>query len=249
MFDAVVTAGGRLQPGEAVRFGTDVKALIAIGGTTLLEKIVAALRALPAVQRVCVVGPAAARTTTAADVWINEYPSGEENIMAALQAGRTEKVIYCTSDLPFVSAGAIADFIARVRGDIDGAYPIFTRAEFTRAFPGGRASFVRLADGEWTGGNVMLVDPQKLLADPQLIRRGFRARKNPLALAAIFGPALALKYLAGRARVDDLVVRGGRLIGGKVAAVRGADPVLAMDCDNAEDIEYARSREDARSPA
>ena len=50
---------------------------------------------------------------------------------------------------------------------------------------------------------------------------------------------MSLRFMAGRARVADLETRAAQLLRKPVSAVRGADPSLAMDCDDAQDFEYA----------
>jgi len=90
-------------------------------------------------------------------------------------------------------------------------------------------------------GSVIVVEPQALIRRFRLLARGFRSRKQPLAMASLFGPALTARYLLGALWVADLEKRGSRLIGATAVAVRGADPSLAMDCDDPADFEYARA--------
>jgi molybdopterin-guanine dinucleotide biosynthesis protein A len=104
VLDAVVTAGGRLSPSEARAFGTDVKALVRVGDRTMLAVVVDALRKTPGTARIVVVGPQRARSSTpGVDQWIDEFPTGEENLIAALQAGATDRIVFSASDLPFVT--------------------------------------------------------------------------------------------------------------------------------------------------
>ena len=241
-FDALITAAGRLTPAEAARFGADIKALVRIGDMTLLEILTGALRRVPQIARLVVVGPAAARAGADADVWINEGPSGEENVFAALRSARSERALFAASDLPFIGPASLEDLIARAPAGADAAYPIFTREEFERAFPGARSSYARLADAEWTGSSVLLLRPAFALRNERLIRRVFAARKSLAALAALLGPVLALRYARNQLRVADVLARAERLTGGSIIAVRGAGPELAMDCDQSADFEYAMAR-------
>jgi hypothetical protein len=243
VLNAAVTAAGRLGPEAAQRYGTDIKALVRIGGQTLLATLVAALRGVPEIGRITVVGPAAARDFGATvDTWLDERETGEENVLAALRGAGGGRLVVCASDLPFVTARAVEDLVARTPSTADCAYPIFTREEFSAAFPGGRSSFARLADGEWTGGSVLVLDADAVLHNEKLLRRAFAARKNLVTLAALLGPALALRYATGRLRVSDVQERINALTHGSIMAIRGADPALAMDCDELRDFEYAQAR-------
>jgi len=244
--DAIVTAGARLPPALASRVGTDVKALARIGGRTLLEIAVEALAGTAGVARTIVVAPRSARSCgVRPDVWIDEFANGHENLLAALGAVRTPRALFAASDLPFLTSRAVLDFVARVPAQAAGAYPIFERGEFEAAFPNARSKFVRLADGCWTGGSVMLLEPRALLARASLVRRAFDARKNPLGLAALLGMRFAVKFLVGQARVGDVERRAAQLMGDPIAAIRGADPSLAMDCDEACEFDYAIERASA----
>jgi len=248
--DAVVAAGGRLRDHEALRFGSDVKALVRIGGLTLIERIVAALRAAPEIGNVVVVGPESVRRAAPdIDRWIPEASTGEENVLLALRAGRTARVLFCASDMPFVRADAIADFLSRVPAAARAAYPVFARDDFLAAYPGGRTRFVRLSDGEWTGGSVFALDPAWLVEREALLRRAFSARKNPASLAGLFGPWVAARFALGRVGITDIEARATALLGSTVCVIRGADPCLAMDCDEVADFEFALARTSAPRPA
>lgn len=250
MIDALVTAAGRLSAADAKRFGSDIKALVPIGNRTLLTICIEALRGVRDVDRIVVVGSHNARAAAPdVDIWIDEQRTGEDNVTAALEAARSDRVVFCASDMPFVSSSAIDDLLARTPAGPDCAYPIFTRAEFQAAFPGGRSSFAALADGEWTGGSALALVPATLLRNVRLLRQAFAARKNLVALAGLLGPALALRYARHQLRVSDIKSRIESLIHGRVEIVRGADPGLAMDCDEAADFEYARTHVEQRTRA
>ncbi|MDQ6781668.1 MAG: hypothetical protein M3Z37_11020, partial [Candidatus Eremiobacteraeota bacterium] len=60
--------------------------------------------------------------------------------------------------------------------------------------------------------------------------------------ASLFGAQVMLRYVSGRLSVADVEQRLSFLVGGNARAVVGAHPALAMDCDDAADIEFANSR-------
>ncbi len=223
-------------------FGTDVKALVRIGGKPIIATVVHALRETPGIGAIRVVGPAQARHFAGpVDEWIDELPTGEENLMAALHAARTERIVMSASDLPFVTPSTYADLLAKVAPDLDAAYPVFRREEFLAAYPDGRSKFASLADGSWTGGSAFVFNRTPLLRDERVIARGFGARKSLFALAALLGPALLARFVFGRLRIGDVEQRASQLIGGRVRALAGCDPALAMDCDDLGDFAYAHA--------
>ena len=215
-----------------------------IGGRTLLEAVVGALRAVPAVERVVVVGPRAAQAVApSVDEWIDEFPTGEDNLIAALQAGRTDRVVFSASDLPFVTPASFLGLIARAAPAIDAAYPIYRREDFLKTYPGGRTKFASLADGAWTGGSAFVLRPAPFLANIAVLKRGFAARKSLFALASLLGVALLAKFALRGLRVSDVEQRASAVLGARLKAITGADAALAMDCDDAVDFAYAGASE------
>ncbi len=242
VIDALVTAGARLPLELARRFETDIKALVPIGGVTLIDRTIAALRGVGVVERITVVGPAEIRRRIDVDRFVDETASGEKNLLAGLEAVQGERTLLCASDMAFVTAGALDDLLLRAPAPAVVVYPIYTRSEFDAAFPGGRSAFARLADGEFTGGSAFVVRAAALRERSALLSKAFGARKNLFALAAILGPALAFAFVRGAANVGQIEVRASALLGGTVVALRGADPALALDCDDATDFTYAQAR-------
>jgi molybdopterin-guanine dinucleotide biosynthesis protein A len=242
VFDAVVLAAGRLAAHEARSAGVELKAIARVGKSTPLHAIVGALRASRPVARVIVVGPGDLHGTLhEVDVWVDERASGEENVLAGLRNAHTPRAIVTASDAPFVEATHVNDFLSRVPADADFAYPVFSSEEFLSAFPQGRSTFARVGSTLWTGGSLCIMNVALALRHAPLIRRGFRARKSQLAMASLLGVEGVLRYVTGRLDIQDIEQRIGRLTGGRAAAIRGAHPALAMDCDSARDIAYART--------
>ena len=239
--DVVILSAGRLTSADAARLGVEVKALARIAGRSLLEIAIDAMRAAKVIDRVIIVGPAEARAAARdADIWLDEHPTGEDNVLAGITAARTRRALLSASDLPFIRASHIDDFMTRFSAAVDVAYPIYERDEFLTAFPGGRTKFARVGSTEWTGGSVCVVSRDLALRHESMIRRGFQSRKRPAALAALFGWDLFARYCVGRISIADVERRLSTLCGGQAHAVRGADPALAMDCDDANDIAYAQ---------
>ena len=249
-FDAAILAAGRLSDREAERAGVRIKALVQVGESTPLAAVIAALRAARAVNRVIVVGPAELRSASnGVDEWVDERATGEENVLAGLRAATTRRAIVSASDVPFVRAEYIDDFLSRVPSDADFAYPVYERAEFLRMFPHGRSRFARIRTGCFTGGSLCLMNVAVALRNHAMIRRAFAARRSQLAMASLLGADCVIRHVAGRLEIGHIEQRLGRLTGGRAVAVRGAHPALAMDCDSAEDIEYVRSNAERWRPA
>lgn len=241
---AVITAGGRIDGIFARAAGTCVKALAPVRGTTMLQRMIDALRA-SGVAQVAVVGGNEVRTACASHVdrFVEESPSGSENLLRALRAWpEDERLLYATSDLPYVTAAAIADFVQRVgRGTL--AVALVEYDEFAARFPNAPPFGIRLA-GEWVVNGGLFSIPhgatEKLAG---VATRFFEARKRPWRMASLVGPSVLVRFLSGRLRVSDLETMALHVLKVPAQALRGCAPELAFDVDTAVDYRYACSHE------
>ncbi|GAB4457546.1 MAG: nucleotidyltransferase family protein [Armatimonadaceae bacterium] len=259
---AIVTAGGPVGGDLAAQAGTDLKALLPIGGEPLLVHVLQALRHAPGVGSITVIGPKSRIETVARDAGaervIEAGRDGDENLMIGLEAlsaargadsAPGQPVLFAASDLPFLDTEATTEFLNAATGkDADIVYPILTRQRFAAAFPDVPKTYARLADGEMTGGSVLLLNPDALLRNRNLIGEVFQARKNELAMAKLLGFAFAVRYKMGKLTVADAVRRASELTGCSCAVLSDADPRLAYDIDDTTDYNDAVRRwENART--
>jgi molybdenum cofactor guanylyltransferase len=112
-FDAVVLAGG-----DARRLGGEEKAAVEVGGLSLLERALGAVRGA---EQVIGVGPR--RWTSAPVRWTSEIPAGGGPLratVAGLELVTSEIVIVLAVDYPFVGPEVVA-LLVRAAGGRDGA--------------------------------------------------------------------------------------------------------------------------------
>lgn len=242
---AVVTAGGRIDGAFASEAGTGVKALASIHGASMLDRIIDALRANGA-DRVAVVGGEEVRAACKGrvDRVIDEAPSGSENMLRALHAWPDdgERLVYATSDLPFVTASAIAAFLARVPESTLGV-PLAGYDRFCRRFPGAPPFGIALAGERVVNGGVFTV-PHGTAERLTAVATGFfDARKRPWRMASLVGPSVFFRFLLRRLSVGDLEARAARVLGVPARAIRDCAPELAYDVDTFEEYEYARAHD------
>ena len=110
MFDAIVLCGG-----GATRLGGADKAMVEVGGRTLLER---ALDAVADAARTIAVGPR--RDIPGAIVWALEQPPGGgpvAGIDAGLELVREDAVVILGVDHPFVDEACISDLLAHFDRD------------------------------------------------------------------------------------------------------------------------------------
>ncbi len=238
---AVVTAGGRIEGPFAELAGTQVKALAQVRGTTMLQRTIEALRGA-GTTRLAVVGGDEVRAACGAlvDRFVDESVSGSENMMRALRAwpDDAEPLVYATSDLPYVNADAIRDFLNRVApGTL--AIPLAESGRYAARFPSAPASGIRLAGERVVNGGVFAIPggSGEMLAG---IARGFfDLRKRPWRMASLIGPITLVRFFLGRLSVAHLEGIAARALRVPALGVRDCAPELAFDVDTLEEYHYA----------
>ena len=108
-------------------------------------------------------------------------------------------------------------------------------------FPGVSRTYIKLADGLVTGGNVFMVDPQFVRSNEALIRKVLELRKKPLALASMLGVGLIFKYITGRLRIVDVENKARSWLGLEGRGVIIDSPEIGVDVDKPSDYMLALS--------
>ena len=238
---AVVTAGGRIEGPFAQAAGTPVKALASVRGTTMLARVIAALRQAGATE-IAVIGGSEVRAAcgTLVERVVDESPSGSINLLSALRAWPEdgEPLLYATSDLPYVTGDAVSDFLGRIApGTL--AVSLAEFAAFERRFPGSSGFGITLAGERVVNGGLFLIPSGAAERLAVFARRFFEARKRPWQMASFVSPIVLLRFLFGRLSIAHLEGMAARLLGVPSAAVRNCAPELAFDVDTDSEYRYA----------
>lgn len=242
---AIITAGGRLPKALRILSPSPVKALLPLGGRTLLERAAEAAQACGMLQRIVVVGGDEVQHATPAGV---EYVREGEDVIDNINngfvtlGGLEHNYVIISPDLPFLSAAGMVAFIAGAREKAAMAFPLVSREDFLSRFPGAKNRFERLDGGCVTMGSMIYLTGQMLQWNIPLGRDFFRNRKLPYKLAGMLGWSIIWGYLTGRLRLTQLEARATRLMGGEVRGVWVNDAGIAYDIDNRENFQYALTR-------
>lgn len=237
MIPAVVTAGGRWRDGTP-------KALLEVGGRTLLGRVQDALHGSGRVDGAWIVGPedSLQEHVSHPSRLIPEGATGIDNLrrgLAQVDAG-DGLALFAATDLPFLSPSAVRSLVECAPGDADIVFPIFTRAEFERDFPGSPGIYTPMDGDHWTGGSAFLLRPAAIERNAALLERVFTARKRQWAMARLLGLSFALRFATGRLSIAAAEARATDLTGCRCRVVRGCDPALAFDVDDEHDLAHAR---------
>lgn len=245
MIDAVVLAGRRNE-GE-LRSVSDAQweALIEIAGTPMTGWVIRALREVPAIDRIVVVGPEGLRPELRPQDAL--VPPSETLLESASSGAAATRpgchVLFVTGDVAMLTPMAVSEFLERAEGIPSEAwYPIVAKARVEADFSGNRRTYVRLRDGTFTGGNLLLLAPGIWERGIGQAQRLIAMRKQPLRLAAMIGIYFVLRLVIGRATIADAQERFSRLLGMKVRAVVSSHPEVGVDIDHPSDVPYGEQK-------
>lgn len=255
--DVILPAGGRVDDEFAARVGTHYKAIVQVGGRSVLGRIIEAVRSLPEIGRIVVIGPKAVQEhpeAVGANIFLDEGETGPENIfrgLAALIGGAPAgeersandapgRVLIVTTDLPFLTGDNLRRYIDLCPKDKDFTVPLIGKNAWSEAYPGADATFVKLKDGEWTTGCAYLATPAGLYRAKPHIERVFAVRKSKMGIAKLLGPVFVAKWLLNRLTVADVERKVRQLLDCSAVAVPNSPPELAFDIDYLDDYEHAQ---------
>jgi CTP:molybdopterin cytidylyltransferase MocA len=239
---AVLLAGGATSEAFQAVAGVPHRALAEIGGRPMIEIVLEAVRGSRWIGRIVLVGGPELDGIGPVDA---RLPPGEglvANITAGIRAcDGFAYVLLVTADLPFLTTEAVDRLVeAGIASGGGLCYPAIQKEENERAFPGMRRTYARLADGFFTGGNLVLVEPEVLLAQEARVARAYAARKKPWQLAFLFGLRTVWQLLRGTLTLAAIESRASRILGVPVRVLLLPYPQLGADIDRPEDLEMAR---------
>jgi molybdopterin-guanine dinucleotide biosynthesis protein A len=237
---AIVLAGAPAEPEMAEMYGIRNRAELPIAGKTMIRHILDALSASSHVGDIHVVGDIECDGVKHID---SRETLIDNLILGAEACPDADRVLVCTSDIPAVTAEVIDDFIGRcTEPDIDFFYPVVTREDSERRFPGVKRTYARMAEGTFTGGNVMLFRRQFLLENGDTIREAIRQRKSVTKLAGLLGYGTLVRVIvaqtvwSGAIRLRDLERVAGRILNARIKAVPTPYAEIAADVDRMDHI-------------
>lgn len=252
MINAIVLAGGR-ESGLDAQIPN--KAFIQVGGRPLVAFVVSALQSARGIGRIVVAGPTEElRRGLPTEVLV--VPDGGtimDNVVNATGLlGSQTLTLVVGADIPLLTSGVIDEFLATCAKDqADLFYAAVPQQAMERQFPGARKTYVRLTEGAFCGGSVMLFNPKVLHRARAFVERALAARKQPWLLAQLFGWSIVLKFAAGRLGIDELVAKASEVMGIIVKPVIIPRPELALDVDigKPENLRLIQAALAARDPA
>jgi molybdopterin-guanine dinucleotide biosynthesis protein A len=246
-FTAVVLAGAR--PGTdpvAAYAGVSHKGLIELGGRTLLQRVVAALDGAGA-SRIAVAADDPALLAalpdlhTAAALERLETAAGPSQTVGHALEALGAPLLVTTVDHALLQPEWVRRFLDDAPADADVAVLLAPEAAVKAAAPQTQRTYLRFADGRYSGCNLFLLRTERAKAAVALWRTVERHRKRPWKIALLLGPGMLLRYALGRLTLDQAVEQLGRRAGLRAAAVRTPFGLAAVDVDKPADLDLVRT--------
>ncbi len=241
-FNALVLAGSRgTADPVAVHAGVSDKALIEIDGRTMLARVADALGAAGAARIIASVSSdAVADHARSIGIEVRRAaPGPSRSVAEALDAIGTPLLV-TTADHALLRPEWVTNFLADAPADADVAVLLARRETIDADVPGTTRTYLRFADGDWSGCNLFHFASPRAVAATRLWQQVEADRKRPWRIVRRLGPGLLLRYLIRRLTLGEAVAHLGRVAGIEAAIVAARAGAAAVDVDKPADLALVR---------
>ncbi|MCY0880082.1 MAG: nucleotidyltransferase family protein [Firmicutes bacterium] len=245
---AIVLAGQPNQGLLKAQSASAYEAEIVVAGRRMADWVLDALQEAPSVSSIGLVGPESLRREGVALAPMTGTLFG--NIVAGLQTAPpgAERVLFLTSDIPWITAEIVEAFLAAAPRDVDVVYPVIPKQEVVTRFGASKRTYVRLKEGVFTGGNIFLARAQAVVRLKEQAERLIAHRKSPWKLAQDVGWGLLARFATGRLSLDEVEARVGRVLGITGRALIFPYAEAGVDVDKPEDLRLAEQELGRQQP-
>jgi len=240
---ALLLAGSR--PGTdtfAQAHGTDLKALIPVGGVPMLARPATALLAAPEIDQVRVLTQQPERIAAAlpTDARLSVEYSGA-TIAATLESILADPstrypLLVTTADHALLDPAMITDFCSRAAG-ADVAIGLVEQRALMARLPGTERTWLNFRGGAYSGANLFAFGSAKAVQAVALWRSVEQDRKKGWRMIAALGPGVLLGAVLRLRSLDQTLASVGRRLGLTIRKVELANPLAAVDVDKPADHE------------
>lgn len=241
-FNALVLAGSR--PGGdplALYAGVPAKALIEIGGQPMLTRVVTALREAGAGSvAVAASDPQVIALARTLGCGIVPAAAGPSDSAAAGFRALGVPMLLTTADHALLQPDWVRHFVDQQGQGTDVSVLLARRETIEQAAPGTRRTYLRFADGAWSGCNLFFLATPAAAAALQLWQMVEADRKRPWRIVGRLGPLLLLRYLLGRLTLREAIAHLGKRAGIAAQAIESPFGLAAVDVDKPEDLTLVR---------
>ena len=241
MIDALVLAGSKNDGPLKNCSSAPYEAMITIGRKAMIEYVIDAMRNSKQIDRIVVVGPTDVPNFCRRDD-VKVVPA-VENLMDNLHRGveslpGAKRILLATCDIPLISSQAIEDFL-ELCGDMsaDVYYPVVPRDVVEKRYLQAKRTYVPFREGDFTGGNLFLVDPGAVKRCMEKGRLLVEARKSPIRLSRLMGLPFLARFMMRMVTLKEAEAKASNLLGVRGSVIVTTYPEVGVDVDKPCDLE------------
>ncbi|MCE1247402.1 MAG: nucleotidyltransferase family protein [Firmicutes bacterium] len=237
--DAVILAGGGIEESLKEISGAKSKGYIEIAGKMMIERAIDVLRDSSGIGRVVIAAEPEYMPQSVRDKADFVVQPGS-SILASLESGirglkgGSDVVLVIPCDLPFLTVESVNDFLDQYRKNpSDIAYAFLSRKNSESKYPDLEHTYVKLKDGEFCGTGFIIIKPEMIDKCSEFMGKLTKNRKNPIALASIFGLSFILKFLTRTLTVRDLEEKVSKISGMSARGIETRHAEAGFNIDKA----------------
>jgi NDP-sugar pyrophosphorylase family protein len=233
------------------------KALLDMGGRTMLERVVDALQQAESIGEIVVVG-------LGSDLGmifhkpvhhVTDHGSLLKNALAGIARMRelhpeTELMLICSADIPTITPRIIDEFIEVCKPFDQGmVYNFVDKPTLEARFPHSNRTYVKLKEAQIAGGDMTLIQADLSDTNRDIWEALTNARKHAWQLAKVVGLRLMIKLLLRQLSIADIEDAAQRITGRPCQVMLNPHAEIAMDADKPEQVLLLRADIERREKA
>jgi GTP:adenosylcobinamide-phosphate guanylyltransferase len=244
--NAIVLAGAPNKGALRQVSPAQYEAEIDIAGRPMLEYVVLALERVQSINRIVIVGYESMLSANGFKDKHIDFVTPGSSVIESLENGINvlalgEPVLILTSDIPLITKEALENFLNQCKslsGDI--FYSFVPKTVNDQKYPGVQRTYVRLREGTFTGGNLVLLSPETISDKLTTLTKAVALRKKPLKLCRMLGWWYLWKLFIGNLTIKEIEGRVAEVLGVKVVGIVSPYPEVGIDVDKPSDLKLAR---------
>jgi len=232
------------------------KVLIPIAGREMIRYVAEAIAGSSRVGRMAIVGLSPEEFDLAGQVEyvparggiFDNIAAGVDHLLAGTEtsAGQedpaTSLILVASADVPLLTTEIVDNFIdACLSVDVDIHYSVVERSVMESRFPGAGRSFVRLRDGSFAGGDLLMIRSSVIQNNRQLFRDIASSRKSAWQMVRLLGLGMIVRFLTRSLTVAQAEKKVSQILGCRGKAIISPYAELGMDVDKPHQLDMVRS--------
>ena len=224
------------------------KALLEVGGTPMIDRVLQAVRDCPEVGDVLVSclpeGPIARHLGEQVPLAQPADPTFLGGIAECFRLlPEMNRALLVTCDMPLLTPEAIGYFVraAAEWPDADLVYGMVDLQLTRQRYPDARRTAIRLREGKYTASGFSVVSRRFVEECGPRLTAAFRARKSKFAMGRLLGYSFLARFALGTLSLAQIIGRAEELLQGKCATVAIPYPECGFDVDSEADLAAARA--------